>query len=201
MLRRFIFKLLTPRRVSIAIDDLPLFGARGEAVRAHVLEAWWLSPAWVKFQGDRILAFGLWLPMDTGEPTSESHPDACGGDNKACHSEEPSENPVLSDVVGSKAPHVGVASPLPNTDHTATRCNDGGVGPVAADAREQCCCRNACDGVPPVQVLPDSRNIHRPSSPLLRPRVHTTAGTVVDDLARPVALIVLVGLIYALLVH
>lgn len=114
-LRRFIFKLLTPRRVSIAIDDLPLFGERGEAVRAHVLEAWWLSPVWVELQEDRILAFGLWLPMDTGEPTSESHPDACGGDNKACHSEEPSENPVLSDVVGSKATDVGVASPLSNS--------------------------------------------------------------------------------------
>ena len=201
MLRRLLFNLLTPRRVIVRIDDLPLLGERGKAVHDHVLGAWWLSPIWVEFQGDRILAFGLWLPMDTGEQTGVGHPDACGGDNKACQSEELSENPVLSDVVGAKSPDVGVTRPLPNSDHTATRCNDGGVGPVATDAREQCCSRNACDGVPPVQVLADSRNIHRPSSPLLRPRVHATAGTVVDDLARPVALIVLAALIYALLVH
>lgn len=189
----WIDKLFTPRRVSISLDDLPLFGECGKAVRAHVLECWWLSPVSVELRGSKILAFGLWLSRETGDshPAGQSHQGACGcGYKTGCTNDSPDKS-VLSDIVGSKAPNVGVTSPLPQSDHTEPGCNDSAAGPVATDRRQQCSCRDACHGVPPMQVFADPGNRHgRMSAPGIS-GVQPLLGRLADDIHYLIAFIFL----------
>jgi hypothetical protein len=54
--------------------------------------------------------------------------------------------------------------------------------------------------MPPMEALADSRNAHAATSAPIPSRVQAASRSVADDLYRPVALIILAAVVYALLV-
>lgn len=125
LIRSIALWLLTPKRVSIAIDDLHRFGELGELVRSHVLQPWWLSPVWVEFKGNGILAFGLWLL----KASNGTHPGAKDAGDNANHLKDNSNCSAFSDAVRAKTPDVRMVCPLSNAKKAAPGSDHGFVTP------------------------------------------------------------------------
>lgn len=129
---------------------------------------------------------------DNGDPSGDDKSNS----KRIVLSGVPCDNCLQGDHGGLKR----VVHPLANTNR-AKPCGYGcAVRPVSGDAGHESRGRYAGQRMPPMQVFADSRNAHYAIPSSFWPGVHTTPGTLADDLGCLAALTVLAAVAYVLLV-